>query len=362
MPQHPPNPAPNTQETPAIHRWLTKSLQTVKARLKFPRKLRFTRDGKYFVLLSLGVGLAAINTANNLLYLILGMQLALIIVSGIMSEMSLRHLTVTRRLPTRAQAGRHHLVEIEIQNKKTKIPSYAIEVEDIRAGHATDKRCFFLKIGPKSTQIAAYSRKPHKRGIDLHTGFRIATRFPFGLFEKSLLLDAPNELIVYPATDPIHIHPTTHTHPNESNEHKQRGHGHDTIGLRPMRDGDDPRDIYWRKSTTNNNLIIKERAQETRPDASLTLDDIIPNHTDKNTWNNSFEQRIREAASKTVAHLRSGSDVKLTTTSGKSTSANSSTGSDPILRFLALISAIDEDSCTTKPNSPNPIPQPTTEA
>ena len=42
------------------------------------------------------------NTANNLLYLMLGMLLALIIVSGVMSELSLRDLTVVRRLPLRA--------------------------------------------------------------------------------------------------------------------------------------------------------------------------------------------------------------------------------------------------------------------
>ncbi len=55
---------------------------------------------------------AAINTGNNLLYLLLGVLLALILVSGIMSELALRALVVRRRLPTRAQVGRPHLVEI----------------------------------------------------------------------------------------------------------------------------------------------------------------------------------------------------------------------------------------------------------
>src|ERR1700744_4477959 len=129
-------------------------------RLRPPRRLKFTREGKFFVGITLGVGFAAINTANNLLYLLLGMLLALIVVSGIMSELSLRDLTVVRRLPLRAQVGRPHLVEIEVYNHKAHVPSYAIEVEDLRAGQPADKRCFFLKISPQSAQVAAYRRTP----------------------------------------------------------------------------------------------------------------------------------------------------------------------------------------------------------
>src|SRR3977135_3563862 len=87
------------------------------ARMRPPRRLKFTREGKFFVGITLGVGFAAINTGNNLLYLLLGMLLALIIVSGLMSELSLRDLTVVRRLPLRAQVGRPHLVEIQLYHQ-----------------------------------------------------------------------------------------------------------------------------------------------------------------------------------------------------------------------------------------------------
>ena len=36
-------------------------------RLRPPRRLRFTREGNWFVFLALAIGLAAINTGNNLL-------------------------------------------------------------------------------------------------------------------------------------------------------------------------------------------------------------------------------------------------------------------------------------------------------
>ena len=312
-------------------------------RFRPPRRLRFTREGKYFILITFGVGVAAINTGNNLLYLVLGMLLALIIVSGVMSELSLRSLTVTRRLPTRAQAGRSHLVEIEVHNKKNKVPSYAIEVEDLRAGQPTDKRCFFLKISPKSAQVAAYRRKPHRRGRDQHTGFRVATRFPFGLFEKSLHYPLRGELIIYPAVDPIRLSPNASGIHHGCCDQLGRGNGDEVLGLRPMREGDDPRDIYWRKSTIPNEFVLKERAREAHPDATLTLDDIRPANTNKDIWDTEFERRIREVASMAVALLRRGDGVKLTTNAGRTSFATPAIGADPILRFLALIEAVDED-------------------
>src|SRR5260370_20454873 len=120
-------------EPPSDSRPFTKWLVSWRTRMRPPRRLKFTREGKFFVGITLGVGFAAINTANNLLYLLLGILLALIVVSGLMSELSLRDLIVVRRLPLRAQVWLPHLVEIEVFNHKGRIPSCTLDVEDLRA-------------------------------------------------------------------------------------------------------------------------------------------------------------------------------------------------------------------------------------
>ncbi|WP_437608202.1 DUF58 domain-containing protein [Sorangium sp. So ce834] len=309
--------------------------------LRPPRKLKFTREGKYYLGITLGVGFAAINTGNNLLYLLLGMLLSLIVVSGVMSDLSLRHLTVTRRLPARAQVGRAHLVEIEVYNHKKRVPSYAIEVEDLRAGQPADKRCFFLKISPSSAQVAAYRRTPAKRGRDRHTGFRIATRFPFGLFEKSREVEAEGDLIIYPAVDPVRL-PVEDAGRREGGASLSgRGGGDETFGLRPMRDGDDPRDIYWKKSTMRDQLVLRERTRETRPDVRIVVDTVRP-AGEGDGFAQTFERRIREAASRAVAHIKRGDAVVVATTLGDRVRGDRNIGSDAILRFLALIEAVDE--------------------
>jgi uncharacterized protein (DUF58 family) len=310
--------------------------------LRPPRRLKFTREGKFFVGITLGVGFAAINTANNLLYLLLGMLLALIVVSGIMSELSLRDLSVVRRLPLRAQVGRAHLVEIEVFNHKSRVPSYAIEVEDLRAGQPADKRCFFLKISPKSAQVAAYRRTPTRRGRDLHVGFRIATRFPFGLFEKSREVPAEGELVIYPAVDPVQLPPTPGGRSPGTDLIVGRGHGEDFLGLKLMRDGEDPRDVHWRKTAAVGRLVMRERARESRPDVNLTLDVMRPDGAG-DEWAAAFERRIRDVASRAVAHLKRGDRVTVLTTAGGAARADRTVGADPLLRYLALVEPFAQD-------------------
>jgi uncharacterized protein (DUF58 family) len=321
-----------------------------------PRRLKFTREGKFFVGITLGVGFAAINTANNLLYLLLGMLLALIVVSGVMSELSLRHLTVVRRLPLRAQVGRAHLVEIEVFNHKLRVPSYAIEVEDLRAGQPADKRCFFLKISPKSAQVAAYRRTPLRRGRDMHVGFRIATRFPFGLFEKSREVPSGGELVIYPAVDALQlpVTPANGRFPG-ADLVVARGHGEEFVGLKLMRPGEDPRDVHWRKSAAVGQLVMRERARETRPDITLTLDTMRPNGAGDD-WAAAFERKIRDLASRAVAHLKRGDRVAVVSTGGSAVRADRTTGADPLLRYLALVEPVG--SVDTQPQevaSPSPV-------
>jgi len=233
--------------------------------------------------------------------------------------------------------ARPHLVEIEVFNNKQRVPSYAIEVEDLRAGQPADKRCFFLKISPRSAQVAAYRRTPARRGRDRHVGFRVATRFPFGLFEKSREISAEGELIIYPAVDPVMLPANASGERPGGATALGRGNGDEILALRPMREGDDPRDIYWRKSVQQ--LVVRERGREARRDVSYTIDSSFPGEAASEEWVQRFERRIRDVASRAVAHLKRSDGVTVRTSFGERVRAMPSGGADPLLRFLALLEA-----------------------
>src|SRR3954464_9042566 len=209
-----------------------------------PRRLSFTREGRLIVILSVGVGFAAINTGNNLLYLLLGWLLSFIIASGILSELTLQRLTVQRRPPPRVFAGEPFLMEVVIRNDKPHRASFSIEVEDMVGATPLDKRCYFLKIPAAKSQRTSYRHTFVRRGLYTLSGYRVATKFPFALFRKSRDVEAPLEVLVYPARVMV-PRPAPRSEARGETLTNRSGRRGEFLGLREHRSGDDRRDVHW---------------------------------------------------------------------------------------------------------------------
>ena len=157
--------------------------------LRPPRRLRPTRAGWLFFFLVFAVGFAALNTGNNLLYLVLSLMLAFLVLSGVLSEAALRGIQVERRLPFEWVAGRAGRVVLEVTNAQRRTWSHAIVVEDVGAQRdapaAPLGRVFAMRIAPGQSEARSYRYEPAVRGELGFHGFRVTTRFPFGLFAKS---------------------------------------------------------------------------------------------------------------------------------------------------------------------------------
>ena len=172
-------------------------------RLRLPRRFPPTREGWWFLLATLLVGAAAVNGGINLLFFVFGMMIFLILASGVLSELCLRGLEVTRRAPSSIHAGSPYLMGIAVRNGKKRLPTFSLEVEDLVAGRPVDRRCYYLKLPAGRVQETAYRNVLGRRGYHELTGFRLSTRFPFGLIRKSRDIDAPARLLVYPSLVPV---------------------------------------------------------------------------------------------------------------------------------------------------------------
>ncbi len=276
------------------------------------RRLRFTREGKVFVGVTIGVGFAAVNTGNNLLYLVLGLLLSLVILSGVLSEIALRGLDFRRRLPRRAFAGTPPLVEIEVHNRKRFAPSYSIEVEDRIEGRRTDKRCYFLKVSAGARQTAAYRRVAPVRGTERYLALRVATRFPFGLFEKWREVKMPEEQLVLPAPLRTGGRAAPALTSGDLLTRDERGHG-EIDGVRELMDGDPARDIHWPKTAALGRAVARERKREGARAVRIELANRPPGGNGQATpeWAARLEDDIRRAAFMTLEALHQGAQVHL---------------------------------------------------
>src|SRR5262250_3042068 len=90
---------------------------------------RVTREGWIYILGIVLVALAAINTGNNLLFLILASLVASILMSGILSSITLAGVELKLHLPEHIFAGQSVRASVELQNEKLTLPSFSLRVE-----------------------------------------------------------------------------------------------------------------------------------------------------------------------------------------------------------------------------------------
>lgn len=300
------------------------------------RRLRFTREGRYFVGLTLGVGFAAINTGNNLLYLVLGMMLSLIVVSGILSELTLKGLVVERSLPREVHVRSPYLTSIAVTNGKRRLASFSVQIEDLIEGHPLAKKCYFLKLPPGARQNTSYRSEFIRRGLYRYRGFHVATRFPFAFFVKTYAFAAPDELIVLPAIHPVDVPEDAPVVRAGPRDRPRRGHGRDFHGLRPHREGDDARDIHWKRSAREGRLVTREYETEAARRIGVRLETRVDGPPTPEVAD-ALERAVELAASLLVHHHRRGYDVVVEMAGRRHVVTPDARGLLPALRALALV-------------------------
>jgi uncharacterized protein (DUF58 family) len=319
---------------PARRRRTRRRFGLIRRWLRPPRTLQPTRAGWLFFALTLGVGFAALNTGNNLLYLIFSFLLGFLVLSGVLSEAALRRIEVRRRLPREIFAESPVPVGLEVANEQRRIPSYAIVVEDLAGDDVHDAvslgRVFLLRLGPHARQQRAYVLTAPERGPLRLAGYRVSTRFPFGLFAKSLIVEDPAETLVYPAVDRVRPAPLA-SQGRSLGDARSRTHGRGTeaAGLRSFQSGDSARSVHWRASARKGELLVRDREREERPELEVRI------RTRGREEGPAFEASIRLAASEVVSHLDDGYRVGLASDSERMAPADGPRHRARLLTWLA---------------------------
>ena len=263
-----------------------------------------TRDGWWCVGVALGLGLAAVNTGNNLVYLLCSMLLALILVSGMLSEQSMRGLRLTLVPPEEVYAGRPALFGTIVANRKRRLPSYSITLET--PGSGAGRRLLHLPhLAAGDERVLTWQATLPVRGRHRVTGPRVTTRFPFGLFVKSEPAAPGAEVLVYPAVEPVAPERLRRYGGVGSTAVRRRGRGDDLYNLRQYRPGDDPRLIHWRSSAKTQSLTVRELEEDAARDVRLVLTG------DGRRDPARLEPALSEAASLAVHLLRAGAGVEV---------------------------------------------------
>jgi len=304
------------------------------------RSTRLTTEGGQFLLFTLAIGVAAINTGNNLFYLLLAMMLSLILVSGLVAEYGLRRLAFSRHLPDLLFANEPVTATLVVKNRKTRLPSFSLQIVDVHPGHDGERGVEIAQLAPQASRLLSYPLLVKRRGRLQLDGVQVATAFPFGLFVKKAFYPIEASAIVCPEITPLadtwlQQFVTTGRELTVS----RRGYGSDLYNLRLYQNGDDSRSIHWPTTARTSQLIVRETEAEDQRRATIRLSTLAPSSHDQ-----VFEQAVSFTAS-LVHHLAGrGYVLRLVVGTARSSYGQGECHLTELLQMLALCERVSPGS------------------
>lgn len=276
-----------------------------------------TKAGIIYALVTLVIGIAALNTGNNLLYIVVAAMLAAIIVSGYASAWVLRYLELDIHLPEHVFAGRPVLGRILLRNPRRMFPSFSVRVVSARKKRKTtskqwrweattfafpfnrpkedqwlrlpDRRlkrvtvippppgiftgmAYFPFLPARAEATADLQLKFDQRGRYQENSFGLATGFPFAFLTKTRHVSLAREILVYPRVDStdevFEILPLV----RGEWESFVRGRGSDLYRIREYMPDDSARHVDWKATAKSGSLKVREFAREDERKLCIAFD------------------------------------------------------------------------------------------
>ncbi len=316
-------------------RILGRTAPTTSPKIGFSRTLKFTKEGWRFVFLLLLIGVAAVNTGNNLLYLVVATLLSLIIISGIMSELTLKNLTVKRVLPPAVFRNSPVPVKVTVENRKRLLASYSFWVEELTTDGLECEPFYVVKLDGREKKEGIARYRFTRRGRIRLEGVALATRFPFGFFVKKRRLPLQAELIVYPAIVAMRLPPLYPQREQGTGSAPVRGAGDEIRGLEDYTLMDDAKHIHWKASARAGRLVKKEFETERQKRVAIVFENRGPE-------GEAFENTVDRAATLANHYLSHGYEVALKTLKHFIPHGRGTPQLHRILKFLAEVRAEEE--------------------
>lgn len=306
-----------------------------------PEGIRITRVGFWFVLFAVLVAIAATNTGNNSLYLVLAVMLALLVVSGVVSRANVRRLAPRVELPEEVFANRLVRGRCEIVNRARWYPRWLLVVSLSRGrGH------FLIPhLSPGERAEGRIDLLFSRRGMQQLRHVHLWSVFPLGFFRKGMRYAVEREILVYPEifAEATAVEQRVARHGDEVGS--QRGWGHELHSLRGFRPGDDPRSIHWKRSASAGSLIFMEREAEEGHRLSIVFDNAAGKLAGR-IEEERFEKLVSEAATAAHQYLQAGFEVELVT---RDAGLGFGTGPAHRRRILEHLARIDSRPRRTAP-------------
>jgi uncharacterized protein (DUF58 family) len=280
--------------------------------LVWPRRhnrIQATISGAVLIGLAFGIGIAAYNSASNILFIALSLLLACLILSGVLSWLNLRAVGWQLEIHPPLRAGREAQVGLALRNRKRFLPTYALWFEfaagpivrdetarpettltakgiDVWAALKKAEYSFAAgavhlrtRLDPGGEARLDWEFTPERRGLYRIELRAVGSLFPFGFLRKLSGTDLQQEVHVWPApVDYRRFSAAAARKPSGELQLARAGNEGEMIALRRYESGDSHRLVHWKASARTGNLLVRQFSAQSSEACSLWL------RTDVETW------------------------------------------------------------------------------
>jgi uncharacterized protein (DUF58 family) len=243
------------------------------------------------------LGFAAVNTGNNLLYLLVSALLGFMSVSGVLGKWNLDKMEVRYLPPDEIYDGLPTLLGVELVNRRRWLPIFLMEII------VADCTVFFPLVDPRQSRQKSLGITLSGRGHRQLPEVAVRSRFPVNFFIRSQGLIVDQEVTVFPM--PLPCSDLRQLDPGGgqgTQQSWQKGHDGDINRISDYRGGEPLKSIHWKLSARHDRLKVKELSAATRKPVVLDLAE-LPGQ--------GLEQRLRYASYLVTRWLRDGWPVGL---------------------------------------------------
>ena len=208
--------------------------------------------------------------------------------------------------PDRVTVGQTAHVTMTLQNVSAQTTPLFLAEERLDYVLGDRPRFVVGRISPRQSRTVEYAVRSHLRGHHPLGPLGAQVTDPFGLANRSAVLEGTTDLVVLPAVHPLSAsrQPSSGVGSEGEQAHLLALHGEDDATVREYRDGDDLRRIHWPSTARTGELMVRQEDRPAQRRAVLLLDPRPSAHGGSGAAG-SFEWAVTALAS-VAAHLTAG--------------------------------------------------------
>ncbi len=293
---------------------------------KTGRKRRYHLNSPVVVYITITVlvAVAAISTQRNLLFGVLGVLIAGLGLSLVITWLMVSAVAIRRLDPQHGAVGEPLVVRYRLVNRRRRIPLFNLHLAEVpidpgrqqariqalpekrrpRVRRARPWQSAMNAAHAWAMHVAGHERThaeavfwPIRRGRVAFDRVRVWTSFPFGLVKKSVTISQPHTTLIFPQLHrlrPDVLQSVSASGPMGMRVSERIGKGDNFYGLREYRDGDSLRQISWKHSARVDELVSIDRSDPSPPKLRVIINLTRPTEELRISDSTPIEKRLAE--------------------------------------------------------------------